>query len=93
MVSVFYVEYVEVYSASMNQTHNCGAQNSFEVFSVIVPASHRDENICETEDLSIERHLFFSYSEFIKNVNAKISLNPVVLSFRPAVHKSTLETV
>lgn len=53
MVLVFYVAYVEVYSSSVSRTPSCVAQNSSEVFPVIVPASHRDKDISETEDLSI----------------------------------------
>lgn len=53
MASIFYGAYVEVYSSSVSQTPSCVAQNSSEVFPVIVPASHRDKDISETEDLSI----------------------------------------
>ena len=43
MVSVFHVVQVEVYRVSLKRAPNCGAQNGFEVFLVIVPASHREE--------------------------------------------------
>lgn len=58
MVSVFHVVQVERYSASLKRVPNCDAQNSFEVFPVIVAASQRDKKqtfvrqmICPLKDI------------------------------------------
>lgn len=94
MVSVFHVVQVEVYSVSLKRAPNCGAQNGFEVFLVIVPASHREEKQTfvrgkkKKKALSLERYLytvFLSYSKYLKILNVKVCLDPVVVSLRPAV--------